>query len=336
MSPEPPAVGAERTRARLAVVVIGRNEGERLVRCLQSAQDADVLVYVDSGSTDGSPERAKTLGADVVSLDNQLPFTAARARNTGFARAKGGGGADVDFVQFVDGDCEVCAGWLARAVEYLCQHADVAAVCGRRRERFPRKSIYNELCDLEWEVVPGEARYFGGDVMIRAAALSAVGGYRDSLIAGEEPELAVRLRRAGWHLRVLPGDMTLHDAAMTRFAQWWRRMRRSGYAYAAGAWLHGRSPERHWVWQAAQSWIWVPLPVLLVALFAPLVGIASVLILLIYPLQMLRLFIKLRGTPRARLLQSGALTIVRFPEFQGQLQYLRDALSGRAELIEYK
>jgi GT2 family glycosyltransferase len=333
--PKEVACDSPRAMPTLAVVVIGRNGGERLVRCLKSLQGAAVVVYVDSGSSDGSPERARALGADVVILRNDVPFTAARARNTGFARAKSICDR-LDFVQFVDGDCEVCAGWLDRAAAFLRDNVDTAAVCGRRRERFPERSIYNELCDLEWEVAPGEATYFGGDVMIRAAALGSVGGYRDALIAGEEPELALRLRRAGWRLQVLPGDMTLHDAAMTRFGQWWRRMRRSGYAYAAGAWLHGRSVERHWVWQAAQGWLWVPLPLGVLVLAAPLVGIRSVLILAIYPMQMLRLFFKSSGTLRSRLLQSSALTIVRFPEFQGQLQYLRDALHGRSELIEYK
>ena len=44
---------------------------------------------------------------------------------------------------------------------------------------------------------PGPGTPLGGDVVMRTAALAAAGGYRDSLIAGEEPELALRLRRAG-------------------------------------------------------------------------------------------------------------------------------------------
>ena len=328
-------VEEKETDATIAVVAIGRNEGNRLIRCLESVRKADLLVYVDSGSSDGSPTRARALEAEVVILSTDIPFTAARARNSGFCRAMEICDS-LDFIQFVDGDCEVCPGWLGRAADYLRSSPSVAAVCGRRRERFPDQSIYNELCDIEWEVSPGEARYFGGDVMIRAVALAAVGGYRDSLIAGEEPELAVRLRQAGWSLQVLPGDMTLHDASMTRFSQWWQRMRRSGYAYAAGAWIHGRSPERHWVWKAAQGWIWVPLPMFLVVASVPFLGFGSLLILAIYPLQMLRLYTKLNGSRRSRFLQSWAMTLVRFPEFQGQLQFLRDLFMGRSELIEYK
>ena len=101
-----------------------------------------------------------------------------------------------------------------------------------------------------------EARAFGGDVMIRAAALENVGGYRDDLIAGEEPELCIRLRAAGWRIWRLPYEMTSHDAAMTRFSQWWRRAMRAGYAFAQGAHLHGASPERHWVWESRRAWLW--------------------------------------------------------------------------------
>ena len=65
----------------VSVVVIGRNEGERLKRCLASlATDSTCIVYVDSGSSDGSVDHARKSGVDVVELDLSIPFTAARAR----------------------------------------------------------------------------------------------------------------------------------------------------------------------------------------------------------------------------------------------------------------
>lgn len=68
------------------VVVIGRNEGERLRQCLRSLLPTVVAVYVDSGSTDGSAKWARDNGAEVVDLDASVPFTAARVRNAGFQR----------------------------------------------------------------------------------------------------------------------------------------------------------------------------------------------------------------------------------------------------------
>ena len=172
----------------LAVVAIGRNEGKRLTTCLNSAtQSVQSTVYVDSGSTDGSVEMARAKGVTVVALDlKQAVFTAARARNAGFASVIANT-SGIDFVQFVDGDCAIEDGWLQVASSYLSSNPDVAAVFGRRRERHPERSIYNRLCDLEWAAPPGPARYCGGDVMVRATAFQAVAGYRDDLIAGEEP-----------------------------------------------------------------------------------------------------------------------------------------------------
>src|SRR6185312_216286 len=181
--------------ATVGAVVIGRNEGERLKRCLLSLPDV-TSVYVDSGSSDGSPQWARQNGTETVELDKRELFTAARARNAGFRRLREIQ-ANVRYVQFVDGDCEIVGGWIQAATSFLDQRPDIGAVCGRRRERFPAASVYNWLCDQEWDGPAGEARAFGGDVMIRADALAAVGGYRNDMIAGEDPELGVRLRAAG-------------------------------------------------------------------------------------------------------------------------------------------
>ena len=97
---------------RVGVVAIGRNEGARLVRCLDSVCDGQrPVVYVDSGSTDGSVAAAEARGALVVALDMAQPFSAARARNAGW-RTLLAAHPNLDAVQFVDGDCEVVAGWL--------------------------------------------------------------------------------------------------------------------------------------------------------------------------------------------------------------------------------
>jgi GT2 family glycosyltransferase len=320
-----------------AVVVIGRNEGERLLRCLRSVRDrASLIVYVDSGSGDGSVTAAAALGADVVVLDALQPFTAARARNVGWRRAIELQPA-LQSIQFVDGDCEVAPGWLDSALAELRSHPRVAAVCGQRRERHPDRSPYNRLCDLEWRKAPGPIRDCGGDVMMRVTALRDVGGYRDDLIAGEEPELCVRLRAAGWQIRALADTMTWHDAAMTRFGQWWKRIRRSGYAFAQGAFLHGAPPERHNVRESRRAWVWglgLPLAIALAALaWSPTAAWG----VLVYPLQVLRLYFKGRGTPHERALQALFHTLGRFPEALGQLQFLRDrVLRRRSRLIEYK
>ena len=279
---------------KFGAVAIGRNEGKRLQYCLASLSSATTIVYVDSGSTDGSVRWARDHGAEVISLDSSIPFTAARARNAGFARLKKLI-ADLTYVQFIDGDCQLVEGWSESALTFLDQHPDVGAVCGRRQERHPERSIYNWICDQEWNGPPGEARAFGGDVMMRTRAFEATRGYRDQLVAGEDPELSVRMRAAGWRIWRLDTHMTVHDAAMTRFAQWWRRSVRSGYVYAQGADLHGAPPELHLVWESRRAWFWgigVPLICLGSGLaFGPFGWLAW----LIYPLQVIRQTKRNRG-----------------------------------------
>ncbi|WP_313202767.1 glycosyltransferase [Pseudomonas sp.] len=321
----------------IGVVVIGRNEGQRLERCLLSLMGrADQLVYVDSGSSDGSVQLANRLGVEVVALDMTQPFTAARARNEGFACLQGIV-PGIRHVQFVDGDCEVDAGWLGKAQAFLDQHPDVAVVCGRRRERFPQRSVYNLLCDLEWDTPVGEAKACGGDALMRVDAFMAVSGFRPELIAGEEPELCVRLRARGWKVWRLADEMTLHDAAMTRFGQWWRRSLRAGYAYAEGAYLHGQTPERHWLRESRRAWLWglnLPLAILAVSLLS---GGWGLWLLLVYPLQILRLARRGGRSTRENWWQAVFLVVGKFPEMLGQAKFLLSRYAaGKALLIEYK
>lgn len=318
------------------VVVIGRNEGDRLKRCIASLFAAAPTVYVDSNSTDGSAEWVRRQGVEVIELDLRTPFTAARARNAGFKRLREML-PKLSYVQFVDGDCELVRSWPEHALSALDRHPDVGAICGRRREEYPERSVYNWLCDQEWDGPVGEVSMFGGDVMIRAKALEEVGGYRGDLIAGEEPELCVRLRAAGWRVWRTDAEMTVHDAGMTRFYQWWRRAVRAGYAFAQGAHLHGARPVRHCVWESRRAWlwgVWLPAACLISSLAIVPWGLAA---WLIYPLQILRLTLRNDGPPTRRALVAAFQVLGRFPEGIGQVKFLRDRLFGhQTAIIEYK
>jgi GT2 family glycosyltransferase len=321
---------------KFGAVAIGRNEGERLKRCIASLSAAAAVVYVDSGSTDGSAQWAKDHGVEVVELESFLHFTAGRARNVGFKRLREIA-TDLAYVQFVDGDCELSQDWPDSALAFLMSNRDAGAVAGRLRERHPERSVFNWLCDREWDGPPGEMHACGGIVMMRADALEAVGGFRDDLIAGEEPELCVRLRANGWRIWRIHAEMALHDAAMTHFSQWWRRATRSGYAFAQGAYLHGAPPECHWVWETRRAWlwgIWLPLVCLLLGLLFGPWGWAA---WLIYPLQMLRQTVRNQGPLGGRITLALFQMVARFPEGWGQIKFLRDrALARQARLIEYK
>jgi GT2 family glycosyltransferase len=320
----------------VGIVAIGRNEGDRLRACLASVGAyASNTVYVDSGSTDGSTKAAELLGVSVLNLDLGKPFTAARARNAGFAaleRLRPG----IEYVQFIDGDCTLVAAWLQTALPFITAHEDVAVVCGRRRERNPEVSILNRLADIEWDTPVGEAFACGGDSLIRSKAFRAVGGFRSQSIAGEEPELCLRLREAGWKVWRLDAEMTRHDINMRRMGQWWARTVRAGYAFAEVSWLHRHSTFRIWRRETIRAVLWggvLPAAIILCAFLSPVVLVG----LLAYPLQVCRIAAR-RGV-RSGGSWAFALfaTLAKFAEFQGVMKYYRRRLfRNDLKLIEYK
>ena len=305
-------------------VVIGRNEGATLAGCLQSViGQVTMLVYVDSGSSDDSVAIARTMGIDVVELDRTKPFSAARARNVGLRRLRES--AAIEFVQFVDGDCELEPTWIAAGLAVLRNHEAVAIVCGRLREREPTSSIYNHLCAIEWDAPVGDVESCGGIFLARVAAVLACEGFREDMIAGEEPELCFRLRHLGWKIIRLEHAMAVHDAAMTRFSQWWRRCVRSGYGYAEGH--HGLrklSDKRFWARETRSILFWGAL--------LPLVALGGLwpsswwsgLLLATYPVQAVRVFrtMRRRGfVASSSSLYASFCIVSKLPQALGLLSY---------------
>ena len=319
----------------VGVVIIGRNEGLRLIKCLNSTLSEDThVVYVDSNSSDSSVENAKNAGADVINLDMSKPFSAARARNTGWHFLLTHY-PDIEFIQFIDGDCELQNTWLKQAHDFLIEHTQCAIVCGRRRERYPNASLYNQFCDDEWNTPVGDALACGGDALIRAQCLIEVNGYKDFFVAGEEPEMCYRLRHKGWQIYRLDEEMTLHDANITRFSQWWKRANRAGFAYALTAKEHGQSSEKFGVRRALRSLIWSGLLgcILLLSIIEPVMLFA----LLIYPVQIIKIFFKQKDRSLYGFKSCAFLMISKLPEALGVLELVIKTFKKQDyTIIEYK
>jgi GT2 family glycosyltransferase len=328
------------TVQQIGVVVIGRNEGDRLRECLESLSGSRPrVVYVDSGSTDDSVDLAQRMGAEVVALDPRIPFTAARARNEGFLRLMQLH-PGVEYVQFVDGDCRVAGGWIESAFNAMQQNSHAAVICGRRRERYPEQSIYNLLCDLEWNTPAGVADECGGDALVRVAAFREAGGYDPRVIAGEDSEMCMRLRLRDWFIVRIDAEMAMHDAAILRFGQWWKRTVRSGHALAQRAALHGGSPLRDGVQQRRSTLVW--------AAAVPLTWAALLTQSLTWPNLLLCGYVVLatkifryrrrRGDLRRDAAAYAMFTTLgKFAQLQGLLIYYRNRLRGQGTtIIEYK
>jgi len=327
----------------LGIVVIGRNEGERLSQCLMSIHDGAScpVVYVDSGSIDNSVALARSFGAEVLELDSSRPFSAARARNEGFTRLIELHPA-IQFVQFVDGDCTLMTGWLDSASNALLADPKRAAVIGHLQERNPEATPYNRLCALEWRSPPGDLTNFGGlggISMMRVYVLRKLGGFNPDVIAGEDSELGVRMTLAGYKVTKIDQPMAIHDANITTFWQWWRRSVRAGHAIGQRSQLNGKTALRDCMRERASTWLWgIGLPLVVLITLIPSYGL-SVLLLGGYLILFYRVFRfrRIQGDSyEDASLYAKYLLLAKFANGIGLIKFYLNNLARRYEIIEYK
>lgn len=335
--------------SRLGIVIIGRNEGKRLVACFDSLPKSGVrCVYVDSGSSDGSVEQAAKRGIAVVELDMSRPFSAARARNEGW-QGLASKFPNLQYIQFIDGDCQLQPQWIESATSFLAQHDDYAAVCGRRRELYPDATVYNRLADMEWNTPTGETQACGGDSLFRLSALEQVAGFDPTVVAGEEPELCSRLREQGWRFWRLDKEMTWHDAAMSTYSQWWKRALRTGYGGYIVTRKRPHDPLLPFARQGRSARTWAlmwPLLVIVATIAGWCLGgtlgmaIGFSLTFLLLPMQIARIaWKKYRSGISLNIAIAYAWLIMtsKFAELKGQLRAMREMSSGKEfTIVEHR
>jgi GT2 family glycosyltransferase len=325
----------------MAGIVIGRNEGPRLAASIQSVQSAGLpVVYADSGSTDDSRDIARAAGVQIVELDPSAPFSAARGRNEGLAEALRQW-PDISSVIFLDGDCILDPGFPPAAAAALDSRPDCAIVTGHLTERHPDASIYNRLCAIEWRSPVGriDDMRIGGIMAARISALRDVGGFNEQVIAGEEPDLAARLGRAGYTIFKIDEPMAAHDAQMLSFGQWWKRAIRGGHGVAQLFERHRRTTSQVGVRELRSALFWgFGLPLMTLVLLLPTHGL-SLLLLGGYGLLGWRVFNHYSGTGLSRSdawLMTRFILYSKFAHFVGILRYCLNRLRGRFRIIEYK
>ena len=327
----------------VSVVVIGRNEGAKLERCLASvaAMERDgfavEVIYVDSGSMDSSLAIAERSGAVTISLQAARP-TAAMGRNAGWREARG------SIVLFLDGDTILDSSFVIDSVGEFGDR-NVAVIWGHRREIHPDRSVYNRVLDLDWVYAPGDTPFCGGDALFRREVLETTDGFDETLIAGEEPELCRRILGLGFRILHVDRAMTGHDLAITRFGQYWRRATRAGYAYVEVSEKFRSTENPFWLEDSRRN---RNRALVLLATAGLGVG-ASVLLLSSWPLVAfvgLLLLLTLRTAYKARWKTADAVALLLYgahshlqqiPIFVGQMQYRISRGRGRQRaLVEYK
>ena len=323
---------------KIGLVIIGRNEARNLELTLPRLPDSlQAVVFVDSDSSDDSVAIAQANNVDVIELDMSKPFTAARARNTGFKEITEKH-PELEYIQFLDGDCELDPDFLEKATLHFQQNKQAGIVVGRNRERYPEKTVYNTICDVEWNTPVGEIDGCGGIFMVNRSVFESVNGFNESIIAAEDTELCLRVRQAGYKISRIDAEMSLHDANMTTVKQWWRRSVRAGHAFADCRYRYRSNPERMFVKESQRSWIFGGYLFLVLTLMI-LIDWRFAILFLFYPIQMFRIR---RGLPsripeyqRTPYAMSCALAYI--PQLFGQIKFhINRLLNRQSRIIEHK
>jgi cellulose synthase/poly-beta-1,6-N-acetylglucosamine synthase-like glycosyltransferase len=322
-------------KANLTVVVIGLNSAATLEGCLESVRSALArlgdglrVLYVDGGSRDESVAIARRNGAEVIQLVTDRP-TAAKGRNAGWRAATS------PLIQFVDSDTCLEPDWLGRATQAIEADVKIACLFGQLRESNPTGSIYNEVCGCDWYIPPGDWRMSGGNALFRLEALREVGGSDEQLAAGEEPDLAWRLRHRGWRIVCIDGVMAHHDLAMSTFGDYWRRAVRSGYAYGEIGLRYARTNDPLWLREWIRNVAFLPVAALAAAAVGYWFGVPGLVAValpvagrLLWKFRSLRARIPAR---RLRALYLLHLAFSRIPLFWGGVKYLATRRAHRLE-----
>lgn len=326
----------------IGIVVIGRNEGQRLSLSLQSMQQSKCpIVYVDSGSSDNSLEIAKPLVSCLHQLDSSTPFSAARARNEGFDKITTLF-PTLQYIQFVDGDCVLYAGWLDAAKAAFAVDAKRAAVIGHLQELNPDASIYNRMCAMEWRSPAGDLNNYGalgGISMMRVDVFKQLGGFKANVIAGEDSEFGVRLSLAGYKVTKIDYFMAIHDANMTTFQQWWKRAVRGGHAIGQRADLNGNTLAKDCVKERKSTLVWgvfLPSLALLLLMFARPWALLILFAYLFLAIKVYRYRRNQGESPRDALTYAQFMPLVKIANGVGLLKFYMNKFKQSYEIIEYK
>ena len=221
----------------ISVVVVNWNRHNLLKACLESLARQKLnqtfeVVLVDNGSADGSPEMA------VREFSKQAAFRLTVIRNSenrGFCAANNQGftASDSEFVALLNNDAEADPGWLAALASAFERGAEVGMAASKilvyedpRRIDKVGHLIYpdgqnrgrgtGEIDEGQYDRIEEALWPDGCAAMYRRRMLDQIGGFDEDFFAyGDDAELGLRARIAGWKCWYMPDGVVRHHRGST-------------------------------------------------------------------------------------------------------------------------
>jgi N-acetylglucosaminyl-diphospho-decaprenol L-rhamnosyltransferase len=200
-----------------SVIIVNYNTADFLRRCLNSlGSQGDIRVraiVVDNASNDDSQDIVKSEFPQVKLITNKQNLGFARANNQALRSCKS------KYVYFLNPDTEVQQGALGAILGFMDSHPNVG-LAGTRiinpdgspqpsvETRYPgQKRARQELRGLD----TGIAWVLGASMIARRALLEDLGGFDERFhLYGEEQDLCLRARKAGWTIGYIPDAVVVH------------------------------------------------------------------------------------------------------------------------------
>jgi glycosyltransferase involved in cell wall biosynthesis len=224
----------------VTLVIPARNAARVLRQCLEAAigllarDGLREIIVVDDGSTDETPEIARSLGVRVI------PGTGA---GPGAARNLGWRAAQTPLVWFIDSDCVAEPDALKLLLPHMadCSIAGVGGSYGNMRPDALLACLIHEEIIQRHLAMPAEVNFLATfNVLYRRDVLQQTGGFDESLKLAQDAELSFRIRAAGHRLK-FEGRSRVRHFHPTRLIRYLRTQFWQGYFRVM---LYARHPNR--------------------------------------------------------------------------------------------